>query len=88
MLSTDERIERMTLLLKEALSPSELEIIDDGDMHKGHAGHEQGLGHFTIHIASEVFDGKALLQCHRLVYDAVDELIGPEIHALKINVQR
>jgi BolA family transcriptional regulator, general stress-responsive regulator len=33
-------------------------------------------------VTSPVFEGKSLVERQRLVYDALAELMGPEIHAL------
>ena len=55
------------------------------DLHIGHAG--EGTGHFRVRIASAAFEGKARVQQHRMVYDALAELMGKGIHALAIEVQ-
>lgn len=65
-----------------ALAPSALEIIDEGDRHIGHAG--EGQGHFRVRITSCAFAGRTPIQCHRLVYAALDDLMGAGIHALAI----
>jgi acid stress-induced BolA-like protein IbaG/YrbA len=38
--------------------------------------------HFEAHIVSPSFAGKSTLQRHRMVYAALGELMGREIHAL------
>jgi BolA protein len=80
--------QRTTLIrerLEAALQPSQLEIIDDSAQHVGHAG-ATGGGHFTINIASPEFTHKSMLQCHRLVYEALGDAMQSEIHALSINI--
>ena len=72
--------------LAETLSPTELEIIDDSASHAGHAGAEGG-GHYTVTIASPEFKGKSLIECHRLVYQALGDIVGNEIHALRIQIK-
>ena len=69
--------------LMEALAPAELEITDQGHLHRGHAG--EGKGHFHVQIVSTAFAGRLPLQRHRMVYAAVDDLIGNGIHALSID---
>ena len=70
------------------LSPTLLEIIDESDQHIGHAHAPVGGGsHFKIVIASHTFAGKNRLQCHRLVYAALEGLIGREIHAVQLIVE-
>ena len=70
--------------LEAALQPSALKIIDDSHLHAGHGA--QG-GHYTVHIIAEVFEGKSLIQRHRLVYDALQDLMAGEIHALSIQAK-
>ncbi len=66
------------------LHPLELQIEDESAQHAGHSGAQSGGGHFKVRILSEVFIGKSLLQRHRLVYDALGDLMHTEIHALAI----
>lgn len=86
MIDNSARIERMTQLIQEALSPTQLEIIDDSHKHVGHAGAKGGLGHFTVIVASSAFEGKRLLQKHRLIYDALGDMMETDIHALSIKI--
>lgn len=72
--------------LIEKLSPTQLEIIDDGALHAGHVGAEGG-GHYTVIIAAPEFQGKSLIECHRLVYQALGDVVGNEIHALRIQIK-
>jgi len=81
-------LDRVTLIkekLTAALTPTLLEIKDDSDKHAGHAGAKQGGGHFSVTIVSSIFTEKTLIQRHRLVYAALDELMKTKIHALSIN---
>jgi BolA protein len=70
--------------LEHAFAPTSLEVIDEGHLHVGHAG--EGSGHFRVRIASAALAGKTRVQQHRLVYDALGELMGRGIHALAIEV--
>ena len=79
-----ERVARIERKLRAALEPEDLEITDDSAAHAGHAGARDGGGHFNVLIVSRLFAGKNLLQRHRLVYAALDELMPREIHALSI----
>lgn len=78
-----QRIELIRSRLTAALAPRQLEIIDDSHKHAGHEGARHG-GHFTVHIVADAFRGKAPLQRHRLVYDALGDAMQTEIHALSI----
>ncbi|MFK5948293.1 MAG: BolA family protein [Methylococcales bacterium] len=71
--------------LNESLQPELIEIIDDSSAHAGHAGAQQGAGHYNVTIVAEVFEGKTLVQRHQLVYQALSDLMKTEIHALGIN---
>ncbi len=74
--------------LKDALSPTRLEVIDDSESHRGHAGHdERGESHFTVRIESPRFAGQSRVGRQRLVYDALGELMRTRIHALSIDAR-
>jgi BolA protein len=82
---TNPRVEEIAHKLKAALQPLKLEILDESHKHAGHAGaRESGGGHFQVTIVSPMFEGKNLLERHRLVYDALGETLRHEIHALSI----
>ena len=70
--------------LVEKLLPSVLHIVDESAEHIGHAGAQNGGAHFHITIASTQFADQSRLYCHRLVYLALNDLIGKEIHAVRI----
>jgi len=74
--------ERIEAILRERFAPLHLEIRDDSARHAGHAGAAAGGGHFEVVVVSAVFEGKSLLDRHRMVNDALREMIGREIHAL------
>lgn len=85
MQAINERVKLIEDRLRAALNPDFLIIEDESEAHSGHAGARQsGGGHFHITVVSSLFEGKALLARHRLVYNALEGLIGPEIHALQI----
>ncbi len=79
-----DRVEAIRQHLTDALSPEHLDIVDESHMHKGHAGAASGAGHFKVTIISNIFAGQATLARHRMVYEAVDNLMPSEIHALSI----
>ncbi len=72
----------------EFLEAESLEVFDDSADHAGHAGaKESGGGHFQAFIVSTAFEGKTRVARHRLVYDAVRDLMPQRIHALAIVAQ-
>jgi BolA family transcriptional regulator, general stress-responsive regulator len=66
-----------------SLQPVSLEIQDDSALHAGHAGNTGG-GHFTLKIVSSQFSQKSQIIRHRLIYQALADLIPQKIHALSI----
>lgn len=66
------------------LKPLSLELIDDSAKHAGHAGARSGGGHYRLRVVSEEFAGKSTLIRHRMIYDALGELMRSRIHALSI----
>lgn len=70
--------------LRAAFAPVRLEVTDDSAAHAGHAGAKSGGGHYSVTIVSQRFDGQSPLVRHRLIYQALGELMTREIHALQI----
>jgi len=81
---TTDRTAMLRERLDRELQPVALEIIDESAKHAGHAGAASGGGHFVVSIVSPAFENKTLIQRHRLVYAAVDDIMHSEIHALSI----
>ena len=79
-----DRAERLEQRLRAALDPIEIEIIDDSHLHAGHAGAADGRGHFSVNVVSERFARLPVVRRHRLVYEAVGDLMTTDIHALSI----
>lgn len=72
--------------LRAGLAPVALEVVDDSDKHVGHAGAREGR-HFSVSITSARFQGLGRVARHRLVYDALVELMPRGIHALAIDAR-
>lgn len=66
------------------LEPESLTLEDESAQHKGHAGAASGGGHFRLTLVSPRFSTLPTLARHRLVYEAMGELMQHEIHALSI----
>ena len=84
---TTDRTAMIRARLTRELQPVALEIIDESARHAGHAGAASGGGHFIVSIVSPAFENKTLIQRHRLVYDAVGDIMHSEIHALSIQAK-
>jgi BolA protein len=70
-------------ILREKLAPTHVEVIDESFRHAGHAGASEG-GHFRVAIVSAEFEGRPLVERHRLVNAALAELFAGRIHALAL----
>ncbi|MEK9785428.1 MAG: BolA family protein [Gammaproteobacteria bacterium] len=70
--------------LRVTLSAESVEIEDQSHLHAGHAGAASGGGHYDVVVVAGAFEGLNTLARHRLVYDAVSDLMKKEIHALSI----
>lgn len=71
--------------LEAGLSPESIEIVDESDLHAGHAGaREGGESHFRVAVVSGEFAGKNRIERQRLVYALLAaEMAGP-VHALSL----
>lgn len=87
MSQNNERIAMIREKLEASFNPVQLEIIDESHKHAGHAGARNG-GHFVVHIVAEQFAGKSPIQRHRMVYDAMGDLMQGEVHALSIRAEK
>ncbi len=75
--------------LRLALDPIVLELEDESARHAGHLGARErpGAGHYNLFIVSAAFEGKSRIARHRLVYEALGELMQKAIHAVKIDAR-
>lgn len=70
--------------LETTFQPTELQVKDQSQLHAGHEGARDGKGHFDVTIVSREFEGVNRIKRHRMVYDALGDLIRTDIHALRI----
>ena len=80
----NQRIERITALLQAALAPDACQVEDESALHAGHAGAASGGGHYRLRLVSSRFEGQPRIARHRLVYDALQDMMQSDIHALAI----
>ncbi|MDJ0701450.1 MAG: BolA family protein [Woeseiaceae bacterium] len=78
------RVERIEKRLTDALDPTEILVKDQSHLHAGHAGAQDGMGHFEVLIVSSGFEGISRIARHRIVFDALGDMMQTDIHALKI----
>jgi BolA protein len=69
----------------QALRPLRLDLRDESGQHAGHAGaRPSGGSHWQLTIVSEAFRGKSAVARHRMVYEALGDLMKQDVHALRI----
>ena len=70
------------------LGAEKLELADESAQHAGHAGAAPGGNtHWRLTIVSAAFAGKSTVARHRMVYEALGELMQSPIHALAISAR-
>ncbi len=84
MTGPQDRRARIEAGLRERLEAAHVEVIDESHLHTGHVGARSGAGHFQALVVSHRFEGKGRIERQRLVYAALAEEMGPEIHALSM----
>lgn len=81
---TDRRLASIRRVLEAQFGPTELLIKDQSQLHAGHEGAKDGKGHYDVTIVSAEFEGQNRVARHRMVYDALTQLLQTDIHALRI----
>jgi len=70
------------------LEPELIELVDESERHRGHAGWQPGGGtHWRLRLVSPRFAGKTTLARHRMVYQTLGDLMQHPIHALAIQAR-
>ncbi|MET0807317.1 MAG: BolA family protein [Pseudoxanthomonas sp.] len=83
----DQRVAAIRAAIQTALEPASLQVDDESHLHAGHAGAQDGRGHFRVDVVSQAFSGLSPIARHRAVYAAVGELMDTDIHALSISAR-
>jgi len=78
------RSARIESRLRDHLGATHVEVIDESHLHTGHAGAAAGGGHFRVVVVSPRFAGHSRVAAQRLVYHALGDMMGSEIHALSV----
>ena len=79
-----DRRARIEAKLRETLDATYVLVVDESEHHAGHAGAREGGGHFRAVVVSQRFDGKRPVERQRIVYAALAEEMGRDIHALSM----
>jgi BolA protein len=76
----------ITEKLTRSFTPESLRVVDESQLHEGHAGHRPGgETHFRIYIVAERFRGKSRIERHRLINDCLATELAGSVHALAIH---
>jgi BolA protein len=81
--AVETRRELIERRLRGELAATHVEVVDDSAAHVGHAG-ATGGGHVHVLVVSPRFEGLSRVAAQRLVYQALDELMRSDIHALEM----
>jgi len=79
--------DEMRTRLEAAFAPEHLEIDDESERHRGHAGYQDGgESHWRITLKSATFVEMSRLERHRAVHAALGDGIVQRIHALELHL--
>ena len=79
--------DEMRTRLEATFAPDSLEIEDESESHRGHAGYQEGgESHWRITIKSAEFVGMSRLERHRAVHAALGNDVIGRIHALALQI--
>jgi len=77
--------QRITVKLMAELRPESLEVIDESQLHEGHAGSQpSGESHFRVRIIASQFAGQGRVARHRIINSTLAEDLATRVHALAI----
>ena len=79
--------DEMRARLEGAFAPEHLEIRDDSEKHRGHAGYQEGgESHWYVAISAPAFGEMSRIERHRAVHAALGPDIVGRIHALQLQI--
>jgi BolA family transcriptional regulator, general stress-responsive regulator len=82
--SMEETIRKKLLA---AFAPEHLEVVDESERHRGHAGwREGGETHFRVVMRSAALNGMSRLDRSRAVHRALEQELSSNIHALALDL--
>lgn len=80
-------VDEIRMKLEAAFAPEALEVVDDSESHRGHAGHrEGGETHFNVRIRAAAFGPMSRVARHRAVHAALGRDLVARIHALALDI--
>lgn len=83
-MSRSEEIKRR---LEASFAPQFIEVIDESEQHRGHAGFQEGgESHFRVRLCAASFAGQSRIARHRAVHAALGRELMTSIHALALEL--
>lgn len=80
--------DEMRTRLEETFRPEVLEILDESERHRGHAGYQEGgQSHFRVRIKAGAFKPMSRIERHRAVHEALGSELVARIHALALKIE-
>ncbi len=81
--------QRIEESLKKEINPEFLEVINNSEMHRGHAG-DDGTGetHFEVRIKSEQLNKSGRISAHRKINQILKDEFEKGLHALEIKIKK
>jgi BolA family transcriptional regulator, general stress-responsive regulator len=81
-------VEEIRTRLEAEFRPTRLEVVDESERHRGHAGwREGGESHFRVTIAAPAFAPMSRIERHRAVHAALGPDLVGRIHALALKIE-
>ena len=81
------RTEEIRTALEGAFAPQALDVIDESESHRGHAGYQEGgESHFRVRIKAAAFGSMSRVERHRAVHKALGADLVGRIHALALEI--
>lgn len=81
----EQMTDKIKRKIETAFSPDLLEIRNDSDKHRGHAGDDgSGESHFHLTIVSDIFKDKTRIDRQRMVHTLLKTELNSGIHALAL----
>ncbi|SAL97748.1 hypothetical protein [Absidia glauca] len=74
----------------EALEPTVMETINESHLHSHHSamkGNTNKETHFKLTVVSDKFQGKTLMQRHRMIYGLLGDELQQGLHALTLKTK-
>ncbi|MEM7717993.1 MAG: BolA family protein [Pseudomonadota bacterium] len=73
--------------LEQAFQPSAIDVLDESEQHRGHAGYQEGgQSHFRVSITAPAFGDMTRVARHRAVHEALGKDLIGRIHALALEI--